>query len=256
MPIKMGDIKRFTPKWWLTLPFTAKDIYTRLSPKDHSVEQMSYWFFGDLQRHPAEHVLTRSADAHVEMLNVGNREPGTSTTIFELSCILMGMHEVDAKKVIEIGTFNGNTTLNIATNLPADGEVVTIDLPVEGDTSYALDIDGADKRNVTDRNRVGIQFQEHTSKDKIRQVFGDSARLDFESLGGPFDFAFIDGCHDYNYVKSDTDNILKVMRKGGLVMWHDYAEMESVSLAVDEYKHRFDRLCAIEGTRIAMGFVR
>lgn len=256
MPIKLGDIKRFTPKWWLTLPLTAQDIYKRLTPRDHSVEQMSYWFFGGLERHPAEHVLTKSDDARVEMANVGNREPGTSTTIFELSCILMGLYEVDAKKVIEIGTFNGNTTLNLALNLPDDGKVVTIDLPTEGDTSYALDISTTDHRNVTDRSGVGRQFRGHEAAKKIEQVLGDSATLDFSALDGPFDFAFIDGCHDYNYVKSDTDNVLRVMRKGGLVMWHDYAEMESVSAAVDEYRHRFDRMCAIEGTRIAMGFVR
>ena len=29
----------------------------------------------------------------------------------------------------------------------------------------------------------------------------------------------------------DTDNVLKVMRKGGIVMWHDYAMMEPVSRA-------------------------
>ena len=78
MPIKLGDIKRFTPKWWLTLPLTAQDIYKRLTPRDHSVEQMSYWFFGGLERHPAEHVLTKSDDARRSASAAQVMVPGTS----------------------------------------------------------------------------------------------------------------------------------------------------------------------------------
>lgn len=254
--MKFRDTPRFTPKWFLTLPFTAQDIYKRLTPRDGAVQEMQYWFFGGLDRKPIEHALPHAAEASFSMLNAGRRQPGTSTTIFELSCILMAMKEANTKKALEIGTFNGNTTLNIAHNIPDDGKVVTIDLPVEGDTSYSLKIDGAELRNMTDRQIVGEQFKGHALERKITQVFGDSAKIDFSNLGGPFDFAFIDGCHDYAYVKSDTENVLKVMKKGGIVMWHDYAMMEPVSRAVDEYRGRFDNLCAIDGTRIALGWVR
>lgn len=254
--MKFKDTPRFTPKWFLTLPWTAQDIYKRLSPRDGAMREMQYWFFGDLPRTPIELALPRAAESKFSMLNAGRRQPGTSTTIFELSCILMGMFEAKTKNAIEIGTFNGNTTLNIAHNLPAGGKVVTLDLPIEGDQSYALKIDGEELRNMTDRRIVGEQFKGHEEEKKIVQVFGDSAKIDFSTLGGPFDFAFIDGCHDYAYVKSDTDNVLKVMRSGGIIMWHDYAMMEPVSRAVDEYRGKIDRMVAIEGTRIALGWVR
>ena len=39
-------------------------------------------------------------------------------------------------------------------------------------------------------------------------------------------------------------------------MWHDYAEMESVSLAVDEFRGVFEDLVAIQGTRLATGRVK
>jgi predicted O-methyltransferase YrrM len=254
--MKARETPRFTPRWFLTLPYTAQDMYRRLTPRDGAVREMQYWYFGQLERKPIELALPRAGEASFSMLNAGKRQPGTSTTIFELSCILMAMRECGAKRVLEIGTFNGNTTLNIANNLPEDGRVVTIDLPVEGDTSYALKIDGEAMRNMTDRRVVGEQFKGHALEGKITQVFGDSAKLDFTALGGKFDFAFIDGCHDYAYVKSDTDNVLKVMRPGGIIMWHDYAMMESVSRAVDEYRGRIDRLTAIEESRIALGWVR
>ena len=35
----------------------------------------------------------------------------------------------DAKRVLEVGTFNENAALNLAANLPEGGEVVTLDLP-------------------------------------------------------------------------------------------------------------------------------
>ena len=249
------DTPRFTPRWWLSLPFTAKDIYKRLSSPDYQVNSMTYWWHGGLERMPVESVLPNAERAELRLHNPGWREPGTSTTLFELNCILMAMHHVKAKSVIEIGTFNGNTTLNLAANVPEDGRVVTIDLPVDEHVEYDLEVsDGM--RNVTDRRIVGEQFKGHPLESRIQQVFGDSAKLDFSTLGGPFDFAFIDGCHDYNYVVKDTENITKVMRPGGCVMWHDYAEMGSVSRAVDEFRGRFNRLCAIEGTRLAVGFTK
>jgi predicted O-methyltransferase YrrM len=254
--MKFRDTPRFTPKWFLTLPFTAQDIYKRLTPRDGAVQEMQYWFFGQLERRPIELVLPRAAEASYRVTNAGRRQPGTSTTLFELSCVLMALDEVKAKRVLEIGTFDGNTTLNLALNVPDDGQVVTIDLPVEGSTDYALRIDGAELRNVTDRRIVGEQFKGHALEKKIRQVFGDSARIDFGALGGPFDLAFIDGCHDYAYVVSDTENVLKVMRSGGIILWHDYAMMEPVSRAVDGFRDRIDRLVAIEGTRLAIGWVR
>jgi predicted O-methyltransferase YrrM len=256
MAMKFKETRRFTPKWWLTLPFTAQDIYRRLTPRDGLVQEMQYWFYGTLERLPVEHLFSRAQSADYRVVNAGWRKVGTSTTLFELNCILMGMREVETKAALEIGTFDGNTTLNIAANLPEDGQVVTIDLPLDKQTDYALHIEGQDLRNVTDRATVGLQFKSHPLEKRIKQVFGDSAMLDWSKLGGPFDFAFIDGCHDYNYVKSDTENALRVVRPGGLIMWHDYALMEPVSRAVDEYRHRLDRLTAIEGTRIAVGWVR
>jgi predicted O-methyltransferase YrrM len=253
--MKFRETRRFTPKWWLTLLFTAQDIYRRLTPRDGAIQEMMYWFYGGLERRPAELLFPRAKNADYRLLNAGWRKPGTSTTLFELNCILMGMREVDAKRALEIGTFDGNTTLNIAANLPEGGGVVTIDLPVDAKTDYAIEVKSDDLRNVTDRATVGIQFKGHALERRIEQVFGDSATLDWSKLGGPFDFAFIDGCHDYNYVKSDTDRALTVVRPGGMIMWHDYALMEPVSRAVDEYRWRIERLSAIEGTRIAVGWV-
>lgn len=253
--MKYGGLRRFSLKWWLALPFSIGDIWKRMSPKDALAQGMCYWWFGELPRRHFQEIFKRSSEAAYSIVNSGRRDPTTSTTLFELNCILMAQAEVKAKRVLEIGTFNGNTTVNIAVNLPDDGQVVTCDLPVEGPADLAIAV-AAGEKNVTDRRTVGQQYLEHPARSRVKQVFGDTAKLDFSTLGGPFDLAFIDGCHAYDYVKSDTEKVLKVMRQGGLVLWHDYAEMDSVSRAVDEFRSRFDDLVAIAGTRIAVGRVK
>lgn len=254
--MKYGGLRRFSFKWWLALPFSIGDIWKRLTPRDPQVHAMSYWWNGTLERKAYQNVFKKCADAAYSLVNSGRRDPTTSTTLFELNCILMAMREVDAKKVLEIGTFDGNTTVNIAANLPEGGEVVTVDLPVEETTEYSIAIDDPSKRNVTDRKIVGAQFKAHPAGKRVRQVFGDTAKLDWKAFGGPFDMIFIDGCHAYEYVKSDTEKALSVVRPGGIVLWHDYAEMDSVSNAVDEFRDRFQSLCALAQTRIAVGFVK
>lgn len=256
MGIKYGGLKRYSRKWWLALPFSLGDIWMRFSPKDPMVHAQSYWWFGALPRLHPQDVFPKAAAADYQILNSGRRDPTTSTTIYELNCILMGLSHVGAKKIVEVGTFDGNTTLNMAANVGEEGQVVTLDLPLEDqEPNLELKIDSA-LRNVTDRQIVGEQFLERPEKSRIKQVFGDSGKLNWSELGGPFDMAFIDGCHAYEYVKSDTENALSVVKPGGLIMWHDYAEMEDVSRAVDEFKGRFDHLCALQGTRIAIGFVK
>lgn len=92
----------------------------------------------------------------------------------------------------------------------------------------------AELRNVTDRSRIGRQFHNTPHADRIRQVYGDSARLDWDRFGSELDLVFIDGCHAFDYVKSDSDNATRRLRPGGVVVWHDYGMMEDVSRAVDE----------------------
>jgi len=220
---------------------------------------MSYWWFGTLPRVPIEQLFNDKATSDYTIINAGWRLPGTSITLHELNCIVLALRATSAERVLEIGTYDGNTSLNLAANVPETGVVVTVDLPLdESNPEYALEIGDASQRNVTDRTIVGQQFRDHQLNSRIRQVLADTGALDFETLGTSFDMAFIDGCHAYEYVKSDTENALKVVRAGGLILWHDYAILETVSKAVDEYANdsRFLQLNAIESTRLAVGFVR
>ena len=34
---------------------------------------------------------------------------------------------------------------------------------------------------------------------------------------------FVDGAHAYSYVKSDTEKALRMIRPGGVIVWHDFS---------------------------------
>lgn len=179
----------------------------------------------------------------------------TSITAEELCCLLLVAKAVHAKKVLEIGTWDGNTSLNLAANM--DGKVVTVDLPPDfaGDDHKATLTYPDAELYVTDRAQLGRQFHGHPLAPRIHQVYGDSAKLDWSTLGSPFDLIFIDGCHDFEYVASDTANARKHVAPGGAIVWHDYAMLWDVSRVVDLTARSADELKvhAIEGTRLAVG---
>jgi predicted O-methyltransferase YrrM len=154
-------------------------------------------------------------------------------------------------RILEIGTFEGNTTVNLAANAPASARVFTLDLPPDWGRRYALDVPDLHV-NAATGNLTGRQFIDSPHTDRITQLWGDSAEFDWDAHG-PFDFILIDGCHSYEYAVSDTRNALRVLRPGGAIVWHDYGMLEDVSRAVDECSRRI-KARAIQGTRLAVGF--
>lgn len=61
------------------------------------------------------------------------------------------------------------------------------------------------------------------------------------SLPRELDFVYIDGNHDYEYVKSDLDNYYTVVKSGGILAGHDYnSDWPGVILAVNEFANQRD----------------
>jgi predicted O-methyltransferase YrrM len=167
--------------------------------------------------------------ADVRLSRFISRHSDGAPTVLELATLCALVRHRQAGRILEIGTFDGGTTLNFAENVSVGGLVTTLDLPPDW---RATGHDGPD--NVPAASMVGQRFRAAPAADRIRQVFGDSTTLDWRELGGPFDLIFIDGCHEYEYVLQDTANALRVIRPGGMILWHDYGIIEGVSRAVDE----------------------
>ncbi len=128
------------------------------------------------------------------------------------------------KKIFEIGTYNGFTTLHFAYNAPEDSRIYTLDLPADFSLSdqecYSYDdilVMELSKKNIERRF-----FKKDSQGKKITELFGDSKLFDFSPYQGQMDLIFIDGNHSYPYVASDTENAFKMLSPDGVIVWHDF----------------------------------
>jgi predicted O-methyltransferase YrrM len=104
--------------------------------------------------------------------------------------------------------------------------------------------------------KAGSIFRESGYRDRITQLFGDSRSFDFTAWYGTVDLVLIDANHTYPFVKTDSENALRLVRPGGLVLWDDYVWLPEYPgcIGVAEYLHELSRskqCFQIEGTRFA-----
>jgi len=132
------------------------------------------------------------------------------------------------KVLLEIGTFDGNTTLQMALNAPAGAVVHTIDLPPE-ESRTRQPVSPSDVPFIHDALKVRRKYQDSSVEAKVVQHLGDSTDFGFEAFTrqGAIDFAFVDGGHSYECVKSDTENVMRHLAPDGVVMWHDFTPLWS-----------------------------
>ena len=235
----------------LGAPLTAFQAWkSTFRPVDRRYATQVQWVSGRLPRRPLEELFPAAIETDLQIRRAGDRLWGMSITVEELCALLTMAKALDARNVLEIGTWDGNTALNLAENIR--GTITTVDLPPDHADKTSTVYEGV-PLNLTPREEMGRQLA--AGNGKVRQVFGDSARLDWSTLGGPFDLVFIDACHQEPYVRSDTQNALKHVRRGGLIVWHDYGMVEVVSNVVDEVANRPGwNAFAIEGTRLAVAW--
>ncbi|MBI4686383.1 MAG: class I SAM-dependent methyltransferase [Nitrospirae bacterium] len=142
----------------------------------------------------------------------------------------------EGTNLFEIGTFDGRTSLNLAFSSPPDCKVYTLDLLPEMDTRFSL---ASGERHMVEKEKPGKRFEKHRISDsstvaKIHQLFGDSATFDFSPYEKSCSLVFVDGSHAYEYVMSDSYAAMKMIKKGGVIIWHDYGIWEGVTRALEE----------------------
>ena len=154
-------------------------------------------------------------------------------------------------EVLEIGTFMGHTTRVMAENLP-DAIIHTVDLPPD----FSPDQDAKegppkDDFHLIGRRVVGREFKGLTVESRIRQHFGDTAKINFKEFGGPT-FFFIDGSHTYEYCKQDSEKCFALCGETGTFLWHDCdAGHPGVIKFITEWRALGRNIARIEGTAIA-----
>lgn len=138
----------------------------------------------------------------------------------------------DGKRVLEIGSYCGRSTICIAQT--AD-RVVSID-PHDG-RATPMEIETYDHFN---KNLLAYGVRHKV--DEIIGTIDDYFELDNRERR--FDLIFIDGAHDYESVKNDIEKSLELLAPGGLIAFHDYRDFPGqcdggwdpgVNFAVDEF---------------------
>lgn len=117
--------------------------------------------------------------------------------------------------VLEIGTAEGHSTALIAENAPKSA-VFTINISPEEIVSGN---GGIFTTIGLEKEKIGAYYR-HKNYNNIHQIFANTAT--WEPDIGIIDVAFIDGCHDADFVYNDTKKILKSMNIGSFILWHDF----------------------------------
>ncbi len=157
--------------------------------------------------------------------------------VSELAMLALAAADVPAgSAIVEIGTFDGRTALNLAINAPHGVSIATLDLPA--DQASALAIEDSERRYV-DKPTPGARLRScggpwRVYAERVMQLRGDSATFNWSPYHGRAGLVFVDGSHAYDYVRKDSETAMRLVRRGGVVLWHDYGVWPGVNQALEE----------------------
>lgn len=137
--------------------------------------------------HPQLEVV--AADGRAQGLPIVDPQTG--------SLLHLLVHATGARRILEIGTAIGYSMLWMATALPSDGMLITLERD---------DARGTQARGHASAAGVG---------DRVSVMIGDASRY-LHKVAGPFDLVFQDG--DKRLYEPMFDRLLELLRPGGLLV--------------------------------------
>jgi len=122
---------------------------------------------------------------------------------------------LNPRAMLEIGTANGMGTVLMAANAP-DATIFTVNIPPEEIRSGKGGLLTTAAFQLED---IGIEFKKRKLAN-VKQILANTAT--WQPDIGTIDIAYIDGCHDSDFVYNDTLKVLGCIRPGGMILWHDF----------------------------------
>jgi predicted O-methyltransferase YrrM len=143
----------------------------------------------------------------------------------ELEIIVALARSVAARTMTEIGCRDGRTARVVLDNVSTLERYVGLDVPPD----YQPEIKGQLDEIVTDPGHYV------NSDPRFKLLISKHGSLDFKILE-PSDVIFIDGDHSKTVVAHDSRLAHASLRKGGVIIWHDYDSIhfDDVTEAVQE----------------------
>ncbi len=132
--------------------------------------------------------------------------------------------------IVEIGSFQGRSTIVLASGAAGGVEVVAID-PHAGTDRGPGEIRGHEREASTDRARFESNLAAAGVAGRVRHVaaFSDAAH---SCVSGPVDVLFIDGAHRYGPARADLRDWGAHVADGGTLLVHDAFSSVGVTLAI------------------------
>jgi hypothetical protein len=193
-------LRRIAGRW---LPPAVKDWLRPSAP----VPNIAF----DLPVQPLEVLFPGGSDAVVRFpMSQWTRTRDMVLPLSDYLAVGALVQVLQPRRIFEIGTFNGSTTLLMALNAP-EAEIFTLDLP----PSELLP-------EAKARFHAGSEFEKSPVSGRIHQLFGRSESFDFTPYFGNIDLVYIDALHTYEAVKRDTQTAFRLLRGGGVILWDDY----------------------------------
>ena len=149
----------------------------------------------------------------------------------EIVPFLRFLEREQVQTVLEIGSWHGGTLFLWARVATADATIVGVDLPLAWNTSWKPIFD-AFARGHQRVKMIGADSHDPLTMRRVERVLG----------GREVDFLFIDGDHTYEGVRKDFEMYGKLVRKGGIIAFHDIVQRDpcEVRLLWDELKRTND----------------
>jgi predicted O-methyltransferase YrrM len=162
---------------------------------------------------------------------------GASVSVIEYVALILLLKRCGARNVFEFGTYKGVSITQLALNVPEGGRILTLDLP-EDDPRSAFAITDPQDIVIAREKGKGAMVPKDV-RGRIQFLKQDSATFDVEPYEGQMDFVFVDGAHNADYVRNDSEKAWRLLRPGGIVAWHDcrVADPDVVRYLLDSSFH-------------------
>jgi len=180
-----------------------------------------------------------------------------NVSIEELCKICLIVKWLKPSRILEMGTYNGMTTLQMALNAPPECLTYTLDLSAKQAAEVKLgNLDDLVANHFKEKfqTTTGCYFKRRHDI-SIKQLWGDTATFDYTALDGPMDLVFVDAAHDYTNKKIDCENAFGMLSKRGVIIWHDYAQVANpdVTKCLAEFA-KTRRIFHLRNTNLAVFF--
>lgn len=136
----------------------------------------------------------------------------------ELAALGEILAKLRPERALEIGTAHGGTLLFLTRLASPTATIVSVDLPGgRFGGGYSEERQRSYQRLARRRQRLHLFRGDSHSNEMLERARAALA-------GGKLDYLFIDGDHTYDGVKKDFELYAPLVRKGGIVAFHDIAE--------------------------------